>query len=68
MTQDKPLYFLLERYMQSFAEEMKQFFQAIENDTDTPVGGIDGLNSVVIGLAAKKSLAEGRPVKISEIR
>ena len=68
VTQDKPLYFFLERYMQSFAEEMKQFFQAIENDTDTPVGGIDGLNSVVIGLAAKKSLAEGRPVKISEIR
>ena len=68
VTVDKPLYFFLERYMDSFAEEMKQFFAAVANDTETPVGGIDGLNSVIIGLAAKKSLAEGRPVKISEIR
>jgi len=67
VTQDKPLYFFLERYMASFTEEMKQFFEAVSNDTPVPVGGIDGLNSVVIGLAAKKSVAEGRPVKISEI-
>lgn len=67
VTQDKPLYFFLERYMDSFAEEMKQFFAAIDTDTEVPVGGIDGLNSVIIGLAAKKSLAEGRPVKVSEI-
>ncbi len=67
VTQDKPLYFFLERYMASFTEEMRQFFEAVSNDTPVPVGGIDGLNSVVIGLAAKKSVAEGRPVKISEI-
>ncbi len=53
--------------MGSFVEEMKQFFDCITKDLDTPVAGIDGLNSVLIGLAAKKSLAEGRPVKISEI-
>ncbi|GMQ57424.1 inositol 2-dehydrogenase [Vallitalea sediminicola] len=64
---DKPLYFFLERYMGSFVEEMKQFFEAIKNDTETPVKGIDGLNAVVIAMAAKKSLEEGRPVKISEI-
>lgn len=68
VTQDKPLYFFLERYMESFNEEMKQFFEAITNDTETPVKGIDGLNSVIIGLAAKKSLEENRPVKLSEIR
>ncbi len=67
VTQDKPLYFFLERYMASFAEEMRQFFAAVENDTEVPVGGIDGLNAVIIGLAAKKSLTEGRPVKVSEI-
>ncbi len=67
VTSDKPLYFFLERYMGSFVEEMKQFFAAIENDTETPVKGIDGLNSVIIAMAAKKSLDEGRPVKISEI-
>ena len=68
VTQDKPLYFFLERYMDSFAEEMKQFFEAVDKDTDTPVGGIDGLNAVIIAMAAKKSVDEGRPVKISEIR
>ena len=67
VSSDKPLYFFLERYMGSFVEEMKQFFEAIEKDLETPVQGIDGLNVVIIAMAAKKSLEEGRPVKISEI-
>lgn len=53
--------------MQSFADEIKEFVSAIENDEDVPVNALDGLNSVLIGLAATKSLKEGRPVKISEI-
>jgi myo-inositol 2-dehydrogenase/D-chiro-inositol 1-dehydrogenase len=32
-----------------------------------PVDGSDGLLSIAIGLAAKKSVEEGRPVKIDEI-
>lgn len=68
VTTDKPLYFFLERYMQSFVEEMKQFFEAIADDNAVPVNGNDGLQSVIIGLAAKKSLELGRPVKVSEIR
>ena len=61
---DKPLYFFLERYMDSFVTEMKEFMDAIVNDKETPVTGIDGLKPVLIGLAAKQSLAEGRPVKL----
>lgn len=64
---EKPLYFFLERYMQSFADEIKEFIDAIVNDIEVPVTGVDGLKPVLIGLAAKKSLEEGRPVKISEI-
>lgn len=63
---EKPLYFFLERYMESFAEEMKEFFSAIINDTDTVVSGIDGLKPVLLGMAAKKSYLEGRPVKMDE--
>lgn len=63
---EKPLYFFLERYMQSFAEEIRQFVDAIVNDTEVPVNVNDGLQPVLIGLAAKKSLEEGRPVKLSE--
>lgn len=64
---EKPLYFFLERYMQSFSEEVNQFVEAIVNDKDVPVNANDGLQPVLIGLAAKKSLEEKRPVKITEI-
>ena len=64
---EKPLYFFLERYMASFAEEMKQFMDAIINDKEPPVTGDDFLRALRLGLAAQKSAKEGRPVKLSEI-
>lgn len=67
VTGEKPLFFFLERYMQSFTEEVCQFVDAIENDKETPVGIHAGMQSVKIGLAAKKSVQEHRPVKLSEI-
>ena len=67
VTGEKPLYFFLERYMEAYAKEIKCFIEAIENDTDTPLGVMDGLYPVLMELAAKKSLEEHRPVKISEI-
>lgn len=64
---EKPKYFFLERYMQSFAEEIRCFIDSIVNDTPTAVNGNDGLQPVLIALAAQKSLEEGRPVKLSEV-
>lgn len=64
---DKPLYFFLERYRQAFIDEMKEFFGALVENRPTPVTGIDGLKPILIGLAAKRSLAERRPVLVSEI-
>ncbi|WZL72086.1 inositol 2-dehydrogenase [Clostridiaceae bacterium 35-E11] len=61
---DKPKYFFLERYMESFVDEMKDFMDAVVNNKEVPVTGIDGLKPVLIGLAAKKSVEEGRPIKI----
>jgi len=63
----KPLYFFLERYMESFVVEMKEFVQSIRENTSPPVTGIDGRIPVVIGMAAKKSYLEHRPVRLSEI-
>ena len=60
--------FRSERYMGSFSEEMRQFTEAVINDTEVPVGIHAGLQSVKIGLAARKSVEEHRPVKISEIQ
>lgn len=67
VTGEKPLFFFLERYMQSFTDEVAQFVDAIENDKEVPVGIHAGMQSVKIGLAAKKSVEEHRPVKLSEI-
>ncbi|MDN5301180.1 MAG: myo-inositol 2-dehydrogenase / D-chiro-inositol 1-dehydrogenase [Thermoanaerobacteraceae bacterium] len=64
ITADKPKYFFIERYKDAYIEEIKAFFDSILNDKQPPVTGIDGLEPVIIGLAAKKSLVEGKPVKI----
>ncbi len=37
------------------------------HDKEIPVSGKDILMSVAIGLAAKKSIAENRPVKLGEL-
>jgi myo-inositol 2-dehydrogenase/D-chiro-inositol 1-dehydrogenase len=63
----KPLYFFLERYMDSFITEMKEFVQSVQEDKTPPVTGIDGRIPVVIGMAAKKSYLEHRPVLLSEV-
>ena len=63
----KPLYFFLERYMESFIAEMREFVRSIQEDTTPLVTGVDGRIPVVIGMAAKKSYLEHRPVKLSEI-
>jgi myo-inositol 2-dehydrogenase/D-chiro-inositol 1-dehydrogenase len=63
----KPLYFFLERYTESFLTEMREFVECIRKDAPTPVQGIDGRIPVLMGLAARKSYEENRPVKLSEI-
>ncbi len=64
---EKPQFFFLERYMDSFVTEMKAFVDAVVNNKTVPVGIHEGLMSVVIAKAAQKSSDENRPVKISEI-
>ena len=47
--------------------EIKAFVDCVLNNTPPPVSGLDGRIPVVMGLAAAKSLAEGRPVRLEEI-
>jgi myo-inositol 2-dehydrogenase/D-chiro-inositol 1-dehydrogenase len=63
----KPLYFFLERYTESFIAEMKEFVRSIRENVSPPVTGIDGRIPVVMGMAAKKSYLEHRPVRLDEI-
>ena len=62
-----PLHFFLERYADAYKTEIRDFVDALINNTDLPVNGNDGLQSLMIGLAAIKSIKENKPVKISEI-
>jgi myo-inositol 2-dehydrogenase / D-chiro-inositol 1-dehydrogenase len=63
----KALHFFLERYMDAYIAEMVEFVHVLNTNGTPSVGGNDGREPVVIGLAAWKSLREGRPVKLSEI-
>jgi len=64
---EKPLWFFLQRYMGAYQAEVRAFIDSIVNDTDVEVGVEEGLVSIKLGLACKKSLAEHRPVRIDEI-
>ena len=63
-----PLYFFLERYLDSYIAEMQAFVEAVMENREPPVTGEDGRVPVVMGLAAQKSLREKRPVALEEIR
>jgi myo-inositol 2-dehydrogenase/D-chiro-inositol 1-dehydrogenase len=64
---DLPLNFFMERYTESYVAEIKAFIDCVLGDTAPPVSGLDGRIPVVMGYAAKRSLEEARPVKLSEI-
>jgi len=63
----KPLHFFLERYAESFLQEMREFADCVRTGATPPVTGADGRAPVVIAMAATKSCREGRPVRLSEI-
>ncbi|MCC6801191.1 MAG: inositol 2-dehydrogenase, partial [Anaerolineae bacterium] len=67
ISRDLPLNFFMERYTESYEREMRAFVRCIVDGTPAPVGASDGRAPVVMALAAKKSLVEHRPVKLSEI-
>ncbi len=65
--EDLPLYFFLERYIDSYVNEMKAFVHCILEDETPPVTGIDGRIPVAMGKAAGVSLRQNRPVVLSEL-
>ncbi len=64
---DLPLNFFMDRYTDSYIAEMMAFIDAIANDKLSPVSGAEGRVPVVMGLAARKSYLENRPVRLDEI-
>lgn len=62
-----PLNTFTERYIHSYYKEMESFIDALLNHTPVPVKNEDIIMATVLAYAAKKSLDEKRPVKISEV-
>lgn len=60
-------HFFLERYRTSYLEAWMAFEQAVRAGDPAPVTGADGRAALVLGLAAWRSVREGRPVRSSEI-
>jgi myo-inositol 2-dehydrogenase/D-chiro-inositol 1-dehydrogenase len=67
VSKSSPLNFFMERYTQSYANEMIAFCNMVMNKVRSVGTSDDGLKSVAIALAAKKSYLENRPVKLAEI-
>ena len=53
--------------MPSYVRQWEAFVTAVRDDLPSPVGGADGRAPLAIGLAAQRSLAEDRPVRVDEI-
>jgi myo-inositol 2-dehydrogenase/D-chiro-inositol 1-dehydrogenase len=65
---DLPFNFFMDRYTESFTNEIRSFVQSVAEDRPTAVTGMDGRIPVVMGLAARKSFDERRPVRLDEIQ
>jgi myo-inositol 2-dehydrogenase/D-chiro-inositol 1-dehydrogenase len=63
--QPLPIFSSLARYHEAYIEESCQFINSIVEDTPPPVTGIDGKIPVLMGMAAKQSLDEHRPVSVN---
>ncbi len=64
---DLPLNFFMDRYTDSYVSELQAFVQAVLENISVPVNGMDGRIAVVMGLAARKSYDERRPVQLLEV-
>jgi myo-inositol 2-dehydrogenase/D-chiro-inositol 1-dehydrogenase len=61
---ERPHFFFLERYRDAYIAEMQEFVTALQEEREPAVGGRDGLQALRIGLAARRSRQENRPVAV----
>jgi myo-inositol 2-dehydrogenase/D-chiro-inositol 1-dehydrogenase len=61
-------YFFRERYDDSYLAEWEAFATMVANDGPSEVDGGDGRAALVAGLAAWRSVRQGRPVLVDDVR
>ena len=59
--------FFMTRYLVSYEAEIRAFVEAVGGDTPPPVDGEDARRALVLGLAAKRSVATGAAVRPDSI-
>jgi myo-inositol 2-dehydrogenase/D-chiro-inositol 1-dehydrogenase len=67
VTNAKPTYFFLERYMPAYEAEWAAFVEAITTDAALPVTLEDGVAALAMAEAATRSVKSGQPVKMADI-
>ena len=60
-------HFFIERYRASYLAGWASFVQAVRAGEPPSVTGDDGRRALVVGLAARRSASECRPVRVTEI-
>ena len=58
-------YFFIERYSDSYRNELIDFVETLQNKKSPSISAEDGLASLAIAMAAKKSMKEKIPISIS---
>ena len=58
-------YFFIERYTESYRNELIDFIETLQNKKTPSVSAEDGLASLAIAIAAKRSLKENKPINLS---
>jgi myo-inositol 2-dehydrogenase / D-chiro-inositol 1-dehydrogenase len=59
--------FFIDRYRESYLRQWEAFVATVASGSAPPTTGADGRAALVLGLAAKRSLAEHRPVRVAEV-
>lgn len=67
VAQEKPVYFFLERYAQSYATEQDFFAKSLLENAPIACTIEDGIMAVKIAQAAKESFESGKPVKVKAL-
>lgn len=62
---DLPMFWFLERFQEAYRNEIKHFVECVRDQKTPAVTGEDGRVPILLAQAAKKSLAEGRAVRLS---
>jgi myo-inositol 2-dehydrogenase/D-chiro-inositol 1-dehydrogenase len=64
---DLPFHFFMDRYIEAYVNEVRAFVNCLRTQSAPPVGGEDGRQAILIGLAARASFAANRPVRLDEL-